>query len=151
MPAAPMKRWKISGSEKRDWIISVSTLGKPLGNSFRKIAERVRLVAQSSAQFLAKSGTIALSYGPIMILGSMGDVGELGGIGANTRFFTLNLSRLLQSPPYFSGLPVIESYLDVYWIVFAAGVWRNYELNQFKCALLRRRFSEAQKIKVTIS
>jgi hypothetical protein len=37
----------------------------------------------------------------------------------HTRFFMLNLLPLAQSPPFSSGY---RAYLDVYWIIFAAGL-----------------------------
>jgi hypothetical protein len=91
-----------------------------LGNSFRKIVDAFGWLPSPRRSFWPSLG-YALSYGPVMILG-------LWGMWASRRhwlehsIFYAQFVAFAAVTAVFFGHTSYRSYLDVYWIVFAAGV-----------------------------
>ena len=93
---------------------------RTLGNSFRKIVDAFGWLPSPRRSFWPSLG-YALSYGPVMILG-------LWGMWASRRYwhehsiFYAQFVAFAAVTAVFFGHTSYRAYLDVYWIVFAAGV-----------------------------
>jgi 4-amino-4-deoxy-L-arabinose transferase-like glycosyltransferase len=93
---------------------------RTLGNGFRKIVDAFGWLPSPRRNFWP-SLVYALSYGPVMILG-------LWGMWASRRhwrkhsIFYIQFVTFAAVTAVFFGHTSYRAYLDVYWIVFAAGV-----------------------------
>jgi 4-amino-4-deoxy-L-arabinose transferase-like glycosyltransferase len=102
-----------------------------LGNSFRKIVDAFGLLPSPRRSFWP-SLFHALSYGPLMILGLWGMWAGRTHWREHSIFYAQFISFAAVTAVFF-GHTSYRAYLDVYWIVFAAGVlatlWGNYAQN----------------------
>lgn len=93
---------------------------RTLGNSFRKIVDAFGWLPSPRRSFWP-SLVHALSYGPIIILGLWGMWASRSHWREHSIFYAQFVSFVAVTAVFF-GHTSYRAYLDVYWIVFAAGV-----------------------------
>jgi 4-amino-4-deoxy-L-arabinose transferase-like glycosyltransferase len=100
-----------------------------LGNGFRKIANAFGVLPSPRRSFWP-SLAYALSYGPVMIFGLWGMWASRGQWPKHAIFYTQFVTFAAVTAVFF-GHTSYKAYLDVYWIVFAAGAlaaWQRWRL-----------------------
>jgi 4-amino-4-deoxy-L-arabinose transferase-like glycosyltransferase len=93
---------------------------RTLGNGFRKIVDAFGWLPSPRRSFWS-SLVHALSYGPIMILGLWGLWAGRSHWREHSIFYAQFVSFVAVTAVFF-GHTSYRAYLDVYWIVFAAGI-----------------------------
>jgi len=91
-----------------------------LGNGFRKVVDAFGWLPSPRRSFWP-SVVYALSYGPVMILGLWGMLASRGHWREHSIFYAQFVAFAAVTAVFF-GHTSYRVYLDVYWIVFAAGL-----------------------------
>jgi 4-amino-4-deoxy-L-arabinose transferase-like glycosyltransferase len=91
-----------------------------VGNSFRKVVDAFGLLPSPRRSFWP-SFAYAISYGPVMILGLWGMWAGRKNWREHSIFYAQFLSFAAVTAVFF-GHTSYRAYLDVYWIIFTAGV-----------------------------
>jgi 4-amino-4-deoxy-L-arabinose transferase-like glycosyltransferase len=94
---------------------------RTLGNSFRKIVDAFGWLPSPRHSFWPNL-VHALSYGPVMILGLCGMWVSRRGHWREHSIFYMQFAAFAAVTAVFFGHTSYRAYLDVYWIVFAAGI-----------------------------
>jgi hypothetical protein len=103
---------------------------RTIGNGLRKIVDAFGWVPSPRRSFWP-SLAHALSYGPVMIFGLWGMWASGGHWREHSIFYGQFLAFAAVTAVYF-GHTAYRAYLDVYWIVFAAGVLAALRSKHFR-------------------
>jgi 4-amino-4-deoxy-L-arabinose transferase-like glycosyltransferase len=98
---------------------------RTLDNSFRKIADSFGWLPSPRRSFWPSLG-YALSYGPVMIFGLWGMWASRKHWREHSIFYAQFVTFAIVTAVFF-GHTSYRAYLDVYWIVFAAGVFAAWQ------------------------